>query len=42
MALTQISQISSESEVCGVKWWHVYSKIVDEQDIVTDIEFTFG
>ena len=29
MALIQVSQISFESEVCGVKWRHFYEKIIN-------------
>ena len=30
MALIQVSQISFESEVCGVKWQHFYDKVVNK------------
>ena len=34
MVLIRVSQISSENEVCGVKWWHFYNKVVDKLGIV--------
>ena len=30
MALIQVSQTSSDNEVCQVKWKHFYNKIVNE------------
>ena len=30
MALIQVSQISLESEVCGVKWQHFDDKVVNK------------
>ena len=42
MAFIQVSQISFESEVCGVKWRHFYDKIVYKWDIVADMELTCG
>ena len=42
MAFVQVCQISFESEVYGVKWRNFYHKIVNKQDIVTDMELIFG
>ena len=42
MTLIQVPQISFESEVCGLKWRHVYNKTVNIYDIVTDMELIFG
>ena len=42
MVLIQVSQMSFESEVCGVKWRHFYNKIANKYDIVTDMELIFG
>ena len=41
MALILVSQISFESEVCGIKWQHFYHKIANKEGIVTDIELIF-
>ena len=40
MALIQVSQISFENEV--FKWQHFYNKIVNKQDIITDMGLIFG
>ena len=42
MALILVSQISYESELCGVKCQHFYNKIVNEFYIITDMELIFG
>ena len=42
MTLIQVSQIPFKSKVCGVKWWHFYKKVVNNEDIVTDMELIFG
>ena len=38
MALIQVSQISFESEVCGING----GKIVNKYDIIADVELMFG
>ena len=30
MALIQVYQLPFESEVCGIKWWHFYNKIINK------------
>ena len=41
MALIQVSEMSFESDVCGVKRRHFYNQIENKSNIVTDMELIF-